>query len=744
MQACIMNNQHEKALELYDELVQSQILSDEWQWGGGQFKLNPVCRDLAMRALGGINVTPHSSNPISSEIRVSPRERALEFFKQIVNDVGSTMSIEALVGIIRACKHEGRWEDTVHIWMAILEKERLHLKDPDRYSSILSTDTESFQLFRVDRSSKRQQNAIENDSGRHCIVSELGYVLDQVMQACNASKKFAVAWLCLRLFEVTLLDSYPEKHLVYYEYVENMKVKGKPLDCKIPIHLSIVPTIASVQNVDELLATSMISLCGLESPGTAMDLYNSIDTAMQRSKSAEQLTDIHLQLEEEGEAYHKTFLLNVYSNAEVLRNRQQTTTVYPVWEGIAHHINQLTKTLSHLEGTKEKITIDDSRKLSSILAQIMRMCTGASQPETGINLLKWTESRNIEVDMLPQNEMRSAVGQLAPSEFDLAYPKRNSPLLLIDPLLASVAEAYRESGCQTTGENIVTQYLTKEEQFNHWFLTLHEVLKNLLTRSRHDDAMALFRNMLAQNRSPDLFCTVAHALLEKKDYRAVSDLYKLSLASGCLSEELSVLAIKSTVASKTKNKFPIVRSIIAETAKHLGVGRNEWIEKKYWSLKRIVGENNARFLMGWNNLQMNFVDELQFAIETMEKRCDEGLTPKIQVIETIILGVSNFERIILPEGTTGLPRIPRAQQDWIILLEAALEEAKLTKLINDPRIIDIAARAFLRLGHNEKCVLLVKDAISRGIQVSDSVIEDVLAVSKTGNLDGQKSKSNVL
>lgn len=140
---------------------------------------------------------------------------------------------------------------------------------------------------------------------------------------------------------------------------------------------------------------------------------------------------------------------------------------------------------------------------------------------------------------------------------------------------------------------------------------------------------------------------------------------------------------------------------------------------------------------------MNFIDELQFAIEAMEKRCEEGLTPKLQVLETIIVGVSGFDSIVLPEGTLGLPRIPRSPKQWIALLEATLEEAKLTKLINDPRIIDIFVETFLRLKHYDKCAQLVHDALSRGITVNDKLVETVLSASKTADHEDKTSQSNM-
>ena len=51
MHACILSDRHAEALAIFDELLCGELATSasEWQWGGGEDRLHPACRDLAMR-----------------------------------------------------------------------------------------------------------------------------------------------------------------------------------------------------------------------------------------------------------------------------------------------------------------------------------------------------------------------------------------------------------------------------------------------------------------------------------------------------------------------------------------------------------------------------------------------------------------------------------------------------------------------------------------------------------------------
>jgi hypothetical protein len=60
--------------------------------------------------------------------------------------------------------------------------------------------------------------------------------------------------------------------------------------------------------------------------------------------------------------------------------------------------------------------------------------------------------------------------------------------------------------------------------------------------------MLLFHSLLSGNKSPDTYTIATKNLAhQRKDWSGVENMYRLALSSGCLLEELSLLAMNSVV-----------------------------------------------------------------------------------------------------------------------------------------------------------------------------------------------------
>ena len=643
MHACILCDRHDEALAIFDELLCGELAASasEWHWGGGEDRLHPACRDLALRALGGI----HNVND-----GTAVRERALNLFHQALED-DTKISIEALTAVVDSCELTGDWETVVDLFLTALEK------TPESWLVI----GEGVQLTLY-----KSESTLSNAE----LVAELGVFLNRVMQACNLSKKHGLALLCLQLFDSFLAST--------------VKVADhdQPAENTMDASSALLSAIRCLRHQNDLVRTTMVSLCGARSPQVAIDL---------KEKYRPEVVDVQ----------HR-YDCPAYS--EHLKN---TSNPSFSWRVAHRQIPRLVVCVRSIEDAGEPVTEQDANVLSSVLATAIRECVAAGYPEAGVVLGRWFERRHIE------NPLQSP-------GLVFSMEQENSltlPIPLTDSLLSAAVEAFGKMGKSDITGKLIHAHLGDERPPANWLLSYHAAVKVLFGQGQPDNAMALFRTILASGRNPGMFCTAAQNFKASRDWRAILDLYRLALSSGCVSEELGMLAMESVVGSGREKQFPLLRSIIAETARSVGANPADWVVTNYWALKRALGFSTARLIMGWGDQKSVRLDELELALEVMERRSSIGLTPEKDALLSIADAAANFDQLAVPFNKTGVAKVPRDRQGWVRTLERALEEARDTMLLYDSRFIDDAAVAFERLGCNIECIEIVNGAISRGLRL---------------------------
>jgi hypothetical protein len=337
----------------------------------------------------------------------------------------------------------------------------------------------------------------------------------------------------------------------------------------------------------------------------------------------------------------------------------------------------------------------------------------ASQPLTGIALVKWAEKRPVHV----------VSGSKDPCLVAETGADR-SPIVLTDSFLSSVIEAFTSSGNYEAADDLIHVHLGTDRTPSEWLLSYHAAVKMLFAQGRSEDAMLFFHTLLSSNKNPDAFTIAAENLAQREDWSGVEDLYRLALSSGCLSEELSLLAMKSAteVQQRATNKKVVLRNIAEEMAKFLGASTGDWLESRYWELRRHLGGDHARTLMGWNDPKINHLDELNFALEVVEGRAAAGLLPEIDAIRLIVQNAGSVYRYALPKSRY-FPCIPHNHKTWVSVLAKGLDEAKRVQLFENSPFIGEAAQAWSRLGCDIECIHVVNDALSRGSKVPPAALE---------------------
>jgi hypothetical protein len=680
MHACILCQKFKEALDVFDDLVQGELASAaEWQWEGKSDMLHPACRDLAIRALGELK-DGQNDNDV--------KHRVMGLYLD-ARQSESKVSVEALFSVISA------WDDDLETVLNL-------------FFPWLSANSWSWLVLGDDTQIKWEQPSSSQLPSE--ILLEMGSVVDLVMQICNAHQKFGLALLCLRLFEVTIMmsDLVPEDK--WDQLLNSEKLQELP-----HIVQTLIPTISLLRNSKEILTTIMVSLCGLKLSNHAISLFDAV-----ASNDAGEISAEARNVKE-----YASFLLASSDGASSSS-----------WEHAHRHIHRLTSSLISLETGNGRLNSTDSLLLSSALAAAIRECTATSNPEAGIFLGRWIESR-------PISQQHEAFSLFSPSEDGAGLPGK-----LTDSLLSASVEAYSRCGNVRTAERLIQANLGSDRSPAHWLLSYHEVMKMLFLQGQSTDGLGLYRTIIASSKNPAVFCTVARSMIASGSWRQVLDIYRQASTAGCSSEELSLLTMESIAASgrigQRDGQFPLLRSIISETSKSLGISPAVWIETNYWKFKRVLGFSNARLIMGWDDYKLSRLDELDLAIETLEKRVMAGLTPKNAALFSIVQAAANLEQYAVPYNATGLPRVPRDMDAWMKVLDKVLDEAKETRLFFEPNFIYEASLALRRVGRHVECLQVVLDALSRGIKLNKEALENAVLAGQAAGFEDATSDIKML
>jgi tetratricopeptide (TPR) repeat protein len=109
MLACIECTRHTEAISAYDLFMSgNQHAASEWQWGGGNITaVKPLCRDLALHAMGKIE-----SGGLSHD--------AMSLFGESINE-GSPLSTSAVLGLALCLEYDGDWQSSIKYLKGFVE-----------------------------------------------------------------------------------------------------------------------------------------------------------------------------------------------------------------------------------------------------------------------------------------------------------------------------------------------------------------------------------------------------------------------------------------------------------------------------------------------------------------------------------------------------------------------------------------------------------------------------------------------
>lgn len=103
MLSCIESGRFTEAIDAFDYFMSgNQSVASEWQWSGGNITaIEPICRDLALTAMGNVSSGGYS-------------QTARRMFDVII-DEGSPLSCDGLLGIMHSLENDGNWKEAAQL-----------------------------------------------------------------------------------------------------------------------------------------------------------------------------------------------------------------------------------------------------------------------------------------------------------------------------------------------------------------------------------------------------------------------------------------------------------------------------------------------------------------------------------------------------------------------------------------------------------------------------------------------------
>ena len=629
------------------------------QWAGGAGKLLPVCRDLALRALGACTQTNTS-------------QEALRYLEQVLEE-DWTLSEEAWIGVLRSCEKDGAWETAMSVLFALLEQPFV-----DRGRLLPGGSLDLPQLEVASASSSSSSSSVTRRQGGQVLRPQYVDGLEIVLRTCNASGHYGVALVCAQRFA----NLYPE-------------IQRKTDPTTLSHWLGSVASVSS--HPQYFVTTAAVSLSGAQCHQAAHEL----------------LTLAASDDDEKGKDLTRTdSLLRSHTHGDGEPDGSS------VWEDVLENVTLL----CNVKNSNESLSTEDRVYFTAACTKVLRQLE--NHPTVGRVVLDWilNPPSTIPERLVPPKEQESLAKRLSLS----------SLLKVSDSLLAAVMRVVDPS---TALELFMDDDKTIQDPSVKGVLSSTVAMDILFDIGEVEVAQDLLEQVLAKDRTPDLFVTAASHLFQKGDMAGVTSLYKRALTCGCLSESLSLIVLSAMSSSSNQNidsggggavttaKARI--DVATQTGRLTGDNHSAiWAEKHYWNLKERLTWLELCQLMMWRDNDSLYLDELQLALGTVQTRQKQGLGPHLASLETIAKAASEYHDDYIPTNRTRIHLVPRTRQRWFDTIQQTLQLAEGTKLVYDVQFLSNVAQGYANLGYTTELAQLVEKCLSRGLVLDNKVLEE--------------------
>lgn len=665
MQACLLSGRPEEAMQVYEVKFHSggkKTIAEEWQWGGDRDTLDPVARDLVMRAI---------------EARDGASSLALELFDDCITE-GVTISSDALLGVLKACEHDRNMHGALSVFDYILDSAtRKNWIVPGAELAIHDCESE-------------EATRLSNGTVAARWLPQMSEHMATVMRTCNSNSSFGTGLFYLKRVDLLMRRASSPQTIT--------TPRGYHVQTRDVLQ-SMLLVFTTIQSGTELLVPTMVSLCGLRCYEDAFQLFDHLENR-----------------EDQGQRVLREGLaVRQYAESEFAKNGQSV--VGNPWTSALRHIHRLTTALQIIEETGHNLTKREEDQILKGLAAAMQSCTNAHHPDLSLRLLAYV-AKCLRGDSL-------IVGGRQAIDPDQSQWKELAVVndVLTAEIIHALGWTNNLVGAVEIFHSVLDQ---ETSRLAKWRSTCSAGLSALVKLGRGEEAVKIFEELDKTTLSADCYNEIGRFFLRNRNTKELGNLYNLALNSGNLSEELSLMAMTAVVKSKMDNRVRVLRAMVDDNAKYVGTSRERWMKTRYWNVKRALGFFHARLLMWWNDTETCHLDELDFAISEFNSQKAVGMKVKNDVLRAIANSARLFNADIFIENDTRWSLVPQTKDDWTELLLKVIEECNSFSISYDADFIDTVVAAFRHLGANRECVAFVADVLERGVRVHRSTLSRAL------------------
>lgn len=733
MQACLLCNKPEEAWKIFEETTSrsSNDIAGQWQWGGERDRIDPLLRDMAMRSAG-------TSTGQSGSV--------LEFYKQCQEE-DVTISLEALVGTIRACERDGDVDGAILLFCDMLSRSS-YSKQKNR--GLVDGTTMMIGDINDDMSVDNSTAKLSLPSSS-ALQSTLYELLSSTMRTCNGKSLYGTSLFCLRLFEL----AYDEKLRRLFQDENQAIMRNNNNNANISEQLdgekSLLFILSDKELSKRLLVPSLVAYSGLECYDTVLRICETVFEVADRQKSHQQ----EVQLSDD--VIRNCRLLNEYVQRRKLKYGRNNSLGSP-WSIADKELYRLMTSVDEMSSKKNRSSdimtnkdrknnndddnVDYVVRLRAALARTMKVCTYANQFDLSLRLLRWVDgSTNMSTTTIQESmydKKQSGLKQISnvKSQSDMA----EQLLRYKDSVYAETIYAERMGGNYEMGTEMFRTLLdSKETELSQWKQSCSAGLEILITAGAGHDAVAIFKEMDPSAHSVRSYIVIGQFLQKEKKWDELTELYRTATEHGYMSEQLGLLAMNAVVSSTVENRMRVLRLLVNENAQNVGLDPISWMRSRYWHVKRAIGFNYARLLMWWNDPETCHLDELNHSIIELETSISKGFAVRPEILRTILDGAKNVDIELIESNVERWHHIPATYQGWVDLIETVLiESASSTSLsssvVHNTTFIRDVVVACQHLGCSKVCVDFARYLLR--IQV----LEDCINNDNNNNNDNGKKK----
>lgn len=647
MLACIKCSRSTEAIDAYGMFMSgNQSAASEWQWGGGNITaVKPLCRDLALSAMGNGNATRGFSRD------------AMRIFSEII-DEDSSVSTNALLGLAHSLEHDGDWQSSIQLLRRCVGNSRWRIV-PD-----------ALQVNKNDSSTNKETY---NPSDQNHLLAN---ILASVMRVCNYRGQHGLAILLCSIANNSLVS---ECTVIDHNWVEQENSE----------FVNAINSQRILSENEEVFSCYIQSLHGLGCTSAANKLLNA-------SQNGRNINALMPRVAWRKDLPHAESWINAF---------------------VA--FSRVLKAMDAIRLEESDISPESRIIFERGLGRAMEHCIDSEQPAAALFLFNHASSTMARKDATLAERVKTFFGiehsstdhKAREKIFDEDNLTNLKDLGVSDPLLAAIIKAHRQLDQSEEAHSAYKDGTLHSNDTAFMAQSTNSALEALLDIDM-DECMMFLDRMDAKSVNPSTFSVIARRYAEIDSWPEIGEIYNKARGAGCTSEDLSLVAMRSVCESELLDgKIVILRKIIDDVSSLVGMKSHDWINSRYWRVKRYVGFRYARLLMRWDDPETSQKEELLFAVREMRECAHEGVLAKNAPLYCIV-------RIAHLHDTEGrikeVSLSDKQRRSAVNLLREACTEANRSGLMDSHFFTAEVVRGLRALKANKECIQMVRSLTSQG------------------------------